>query len=63
MAVQFFLPWYLSGDIKGMVKFLFSFEGAWREHGGSHGHAARNIVPDSGKRAYDLAFDCIRSKP
>ena len=31
MAVQFFLPWYLSGDIKGMVKFLHSFEGAWRE--------------------------------
>ena len=31
MAVQFFLPWYLSGDIKGTVNFLHSFEGAWRE--------------------------------
>ena len=31
MAVQFFLPWYLSGEIKGMVMFLHSFEGAWRE--------------------------------
>ena len=28
---SFSSPWYLSGDIKGMVNFLRSFEGAWRE--------------------------------
>ena len=51
MAVQFFLPWYRSSGVKrnGNVPTFI-----WRCLAGATAIAVCNIVPNSGKRAYDL---------